>query len=96
MDQSFKEEMDAKRWGELFREAYALGVSFILLAGGEPLEREDVLEEAAKTPELIFPVFTNGTLFTPAMLKRFVSDKKMSKAGLHIEAESIDRGQRKT
>ncbi len=71
MDQSFKEEMSAKRWGELFREACALGVSFVLLAGGEPLEREDVLEEAAKTPELIFPVFTNGTLFTPAMLKRF-------------------------
>lgn len=71
IDQSSKEEMSAERWGELFREARALGVSFVLLAGGEPLEREDVLEEAAKTPELIFPVFTNGTLFTPAMLERF-------------------------
>ncbi len=71
MDESSKEEMSAERWRELFSEARTLGVSFVLLAGGEPLERADVLDEAAKTPEMIFPVFTNGTLFTPAMLERF-------------------------
>lgn len=71
MDEPSKEEMSSIRWGELFSEAYALGISFILLAGGEPLERVDVLEEAAKMPELIFPIFTNGTLFTPSMLERF-------------------------
>lgn len=66
-----KEELSAARWGELFREAEELGVSFVLLAGGEPLERPDVLDEAAGTEKLIFPVFTNGTLFTGAMLDRF-------------------------
>lgn len=66
-----KQELDAARWGELFREAEELGVSFVLLAGGEPLERPDVLDEAAKREKLIFPVFTNGTLFTSAMLDRF-------------------------
>lgn len=71
MDKSSKEEMSSKRWRELFSEAHTLGISFVLLAGGEPLERADVLDEAAKMPELIFPVFTNGTLFTSAMLKRF-------------------------
>lgn len=71
MDESSKEEMSAERWRELFSEAHTLGISFVLLAGGEPLERADVLDEAAKTPGLIFPVFTNGTLFTPAMLERF-------------------------
>lgn len=71
MDEFSQEEMSSKRWGELFAEACTLGVSFVLLAGGEPLERADVLDEAAKMPELIFPVFTNGTLFTPAMLERF-------------------------
>lgn len=64
-------ELTAARWGELFGEAETLGVSFILLAGGEPLERPDVLEQAAKTNGLIFPVFTNGTLFTEKALGRF-------------------------
>ena len=71
MDERSTNEMSSERWGEIFREARTLGVSFVLLAGGEPLERADVLDEAAKTPELIFPVFTNGTLFTPAMLEQF-------------------------
>lgn len=71
LDESAKGELSAGRWSELFSEANSWGVSFILLAGGEPLERPDVLEAAEKTPELIFPVFTNGTLFTPKMLERF-------------------------
>lgn len=65
-----KAEMSAARWGELFGEAKDMGVSFVLLAGGEPLVRPDVLDAAA-TSELLCPVFTNGTLFTPEMLTRF-------------------------
>lgn len=71
LDEPAKEELRAGRWKELFEEAASLGVSFVLLAGGEPLERPDVLEEAAGIPELIYPVFTNGTLFSETMLKRF-------------------------
>lgn len=70
-DAAAAEELSAVRWGELFAEAETLGVSFILLAGGEPLERPDVLDKAAKVRGLIFPVFTNGTLFTEDMLERF-------------------------
>lgn len=54
--------MDALQWGRIFGEASELGISFILLAGGEPLLRPDVLAEAAKYPQILFPVFTNGTL----------------------------------
>lgn len=70
-DAAAAEELSATRWGELFAEAETLGVSFILLAGGEPLERPEVLDKAAKTHGLIFPVFTNGTLFTEKALERF-------------------------
>ena len=69
-DTAAKAELGAARWGELFREAEAIGVSFILLAGGEPLVRPDVLDEAAASG-LLFPVFTNGTLFTPEIMSRF-------------------------
>lgn len=64
-------ELSAERWRGLFAEAETLGVSFVLLAGGEPLERPDVLDRAAETRGLIFPVFTNGTLFSVEMLERF-------------------------
>lgn len=54
--------LTAAEWGGLFRQAAELGVSFNLLAGGEPMLRRDVLEEAARVESITFPVFTNGTL----------------------------------
>lgn len=56
------EMLAAARWNELFTQAEELGVSFILLAGGEPLLRRDVLEAAGVHPKIVFPIFTNGTL----------------------------------
>lgn len=63
--------LPAARWGELFRQAVTLGIPFILLAGGEPLTRMDVLETAAQVPEIVFPVLTNGTLFDEIALRLF-------------------------
>lgn len=50
-------------WRRIFAEAEEMGVSFILLAGGEPFLHRDVLALAGEFPKLIFPIFTNGTLF---------------------------------
>jgi MoaA/NifB/PqqE/SkfB family radical SAM enzyme len=55
-------ELSIARWRALFEEARSLGVSFILLAGGEPLLRRDIIELAGEFPEIVFPVFTNGTM----------------------------------
>ncbi len=57
------QEMQAEDWRRVFREAAEIGVSFILLAGGEPLMRRDIIEMAAHEQGIVFPVFTNGTLF---------------------------------
>ncbi len=57
-----KEQLSSERWGSLFKEAKELGIAFILLAGGEPLMRRDVIEKAAQVKEIIFPIFTNGTM----------------------------------
>ena len=57
-----KPSLTREQWGSIFREAAELGVSFCLLAGGEPLMRRDLLECAAEVEDIIFPVFTNGTL----------------------------------
>ena len=48
-------------WLRIFDEADALGISFILLAGGEPMLRRDIIEAAGKKPDILFPIFTNGT-----------------------------------
>jgi MoaA/NifB/PqqE/SkfB family radical SAM enzyme len=65
------EGLPAEAWRKIFREAAELGVSFVLLAGGEPLARRDVLDTAKDFPELIFPVFTNGTLMDADALALF-------------------------
>ena len=36
-------------------------MSFILLAGGEPMLRRDIIEAAGNRPNILFPIFTNGT-----------------------------------
>ena len=44
-------------------QAAELGVSIIVIAGGEPLVRLDEILNLARThPEILFPVFTNGLL----------------------------------
>ena len=56
-------------WCRIFEEAADMGVSFCLLAGGEPMMRRGVLECAAKQRDILFPVFTNGTLLSDNMLE---------------------------
>ncbi|MEN6593539.1 MAG: radical SAM protein [Clostridiaceae bacterium] len=49
-------------WENIFVQAAEIGVSFVLLAGGEPMLRRGVIECASDHPDLLFPIFTNGTL----------------------------------
>ena len=67
-------QLTGEDWENIFSEARELGISFILLAGGEPLLRRDVIEAAGNYPEIIFPIFTNGTLLNDEYIKLF--DKK--------------------
>lgn len=64
-------DLSGEEWTRVFDEADSLGVSFVLLAGGEPLMRRDVLDAAAAHPRLVFPVFTNGTLIDGDYLALF-------------------------
>ena len=55
-------QLTGDEWEEIFDESRNLGINFIVLAGGEPLIRKDVILKACKFPEILFPVFTNGTM----------------------------------
>ena len=65
------EPMNVFEWKNVFAQASLLGVSFILLAGGEPLIRRDVIASAANVSSILFPVFTNGTLIDSDYLDLF-------------------------
>jgi len=56
-------------WDGIFSQAERIGMSFILLAGGEPMLRRGVVERAAEHRDILFPVFTNGTLLDDAALR---------------------------
>ena len=49
-------------WEEIFEQSRDLGINYIVLAGGEPLIRKDIIYKAGLFPEILFPVFTNGTM----------------------------------
>ena len=61
VDEEPVSQLNGEEWERIFDEADALGISFILLAGGEPMIREDVIEAAGKKSNILFPIFTNGT-----------------------------------
>lgn len=64
-------------WGRIFDDAADLGVSFVLLAGGEPLLRRGVLDRAARCASMIFPVFTNGTMLDAGFVDFFDENRNL-------------------
>jgi MoaA/NifB/PqqE/SkfB family radical SAM enzyme len=64
---SEESEMSPEKMRETIREARDLGVSFMVLAGGEPLVRREILDIIGDFEDVIFFVFTNGTLIDDRM-----------------------------
>lgn len=61
-------DLDTNRINLLFSEAQELGISIIMLAGGEPLLRQDVVLLTRNYPKILFPFFTNGLLINQSLL----------------------------
>lgn len=72
-----REELSTTQWDDIFRQAAQLGIPFILLAGGEPLTRRDILQNAARHPDIVFPVFTNGTMFDEEYTDLFYKSRNL-------------------
>ena len=62
-------QLSGEEWEDIFAQAKDLGISFIVLAGGEPMIREDVIIKASQFKEILFPIFTNGTLLNNDYLR---------------------------
>jgi len=64
-------QLTGEEWLRIFSEADDMGISFILLAGGEPMLRRDIIEAAGERRNILFPIFTNGTFIDEKYLALF-------------------------
>ncbi len=70
-------QLTDEEWLSIFEEADTLGISFILLAGGEPLLRKGVIEAAGRVKNILFPIFTNGTFIGKDYLDLFEHNRNL-------------------
>jgi MoaA/NifB/PqqE/SkfB family radical SAM enzyme len=61
-------EMSTEKLKDTIGQAHDLGTSIIMIAGGEPLVRKEIINIIASHPDIIFPVFTNGLLIDEEMI----------------------------
>lgn len=76
-DKGDNKQLSAEKWDDIFEEATNLGIGFILLAGGEPLLRKEVIKLATLHKSIIFPIFTNGTLINEEYLDLFHQNRNL-------------------
>ena len=57
-------EFNAEQFADVIHQADEIGVSYMLIAGGEPFMRPELLEVTGRHPGIIFTPFTNGLLVT--------------------------------
>ena len=70
-------QLTDEEWFKIFDEADELGISFILLAGGEPMLRRGVIEAAGRKKNILFPVFTNGTFIDERYFELFDNSRNL-------------------
>ncbi len=71
------EQLSTEEWDNIFDEAEDMGISFILLAGGEPMIRRDVIEKAGNRQKIMFPIFTNGTLIDDEYIRMLKKSRNL-------------------
>ena len=89
-DEAPDNQLTAEEWLRIFTEADDIGISYILLAGGEPLMRRDIINAAASMKNIIFPIFTNGTFINEQYFDLFDKNRNL------IPVMSIEGGREAT
>lgn len=87
-------QMDTSDWQRVFQEASDIGISFILIAGGEPMLRREIIELAGRYRNIIFPIFTNGTVIDETYLTLFDQHRNLIPV-LSIEGDAVKTDNRR-
>jgi len=64
-------ELNDAKLRNVITEARELGISFVVLAGGEPLVRHEILNITRDFPDILFFMFTNGLLINSEVAGQF-------------------------
>ena len=76
-DDDLQNQLSSDEWENVFIQSKDIGISFIVLAGGEPMLREDVIKKASHHPDILFPIFTNGTIMNNDYLNLFDKNRNL-------------------
>jgi MoaA/NifB/PqqE/SkfB family radical SAM enzyme len=87
-------DLSDERLNRAIAEARELGVSFIVLGGGEPLMRQGILNIPSEFPEIMFLMFTNGLLINDDVLEK-MSEKRNVVPLLSLEGYQTDTDERR-
>jgi MoaA/NifB/PqqE/SkfB family radical SAM enzyme len=80
-----EDAISTERFDRLLTECEELGIYFIVISGGEPFLRRDLLDMFEKHPDLEFMVYTNGTIIHNMKLA-----KKLAELGNVIPCISVE------
>lgn len=84
-----EEDLSFEMWESIVQQAKDLGIFFITISGGEPFVRADeLLEIAAKHNDVMFQVYTNGTLIDEKMARRL---RAVGNVGPSISVEGFQK-----
>ncbi len=74
---SIASELDGAKIRSILAEAKGLGISFVMIAGGEPFVRLEILDIIEDFPEITFLVFTNGMLINEEIAERLARQRNL-------------------
>ena len=69
------DELSPGKLRSIVEEADALGISFFVIAGGEPLTRPEIVDITRDFPHIVFLLITNGLLLNAALIDRLASQR---------------------
>ena len=83
-DRDCRDELTIEELGLLLREAEQLGISAVVVTGGEPFIQEDMVNLIENHPRLLFVPITNGSLITKDTARR------LARSGNNIVLVSLE------
>lgn len=72
-----KKELTDKQLRDVVKQSHELGVSFFVIAGGEPFMRKYFFEITKDYQDMIFIIFTNGLLLNEETIKKIKRQKNI-------------------
>jgi MoaA/NifB/PqqE/SkfB family radical SAM enzyme len=76
-DRVSENELSTDEIDKLYKEAENLGISTIVVTGGEPFVRDDTIELAEKHKRLLFVIITNGSFISKELAERISKSRNV-------------------